>query len=344
MHQYFGADGPHVTHLLFADDSIVFLEASRQNMQTLKRVLTDYEVSSGQRVNLQKSSIFFGPGCNDGLKEQVKRDIGIACEALSERYLGLPTVVGKSKAGCFQYLTDRSWGKIKGWKGQGMSKAGRGTFIKSVLQAVPAYAMSCFQLTKNQCKKLGMVSANLWWGDAEGKKKVHWISWKRMCQSKSNWGVGFRDFECFNQAFLSKQGWRLLTDKDSLCAKVLKARYHKSTDFLQATCPKRASFMWRSIIHGRDLLKAGLIWRIGDGESVKVWEDNWIPRSSLQRPLAWLREQPPEMVSEFLDEYGRGWDEGKLRLFLPEQDVEDIMGIQLGSAGASDFQAWNYTK
>jgi hypothetical protein len=50
------------------------------------------------------------------------------------------------------------------------------------------------------------------------------------------------------------------------------------------------------------------------------------------------------MVSEFLDEYGRGWDEGKLRLFLPEQDVEDIMGIQLGRAGASDFQAWNHTK
>jgi hypothetical protein len=101
----FGAYGPHVTHLLFADDSIVFLEASRQNMQTLKRVLRDYEVSSGQRVNLQKSSIFFGPGCNDGLKEESKMVIGIACEALSKRYLGLPTIVGKSKEGCFQYLT-----------------------------------------------------------------------------------------------------------------------------------------------------------------------------------------------------------------------------------------------
>jgi hypothetical protein len=123
-------------------------------------------------------------------------------------------------------------------------------------------------------KKLGTVSANFWWGDAKGKKKVHWISWKRMCQSKSNGGAGFRDFECFSQAFLAKQGWRLLTDKESLCAKVLKARYHKSTDFWQATCPKRASFTWRSIIHGRDLLKAGLIWRIGDGESVNVWEDN----------------------------------------------------------------------
>jgi hypothetical protein len=72
-----------------------------------------------------------------------------------------------------------------------------------------------------------------------------------------------------------------ITDTESLCAKVLKARYHKSTDFLQSTCPKRAAFTWRSIIHGRELLKDGLIWRIGDGESVKVWEDNWIPRSSL---------------------------------------------------------------
>jgi hypothetical protein len=45
----FGAAGPHITHLLFLDDSIVFLEASAQSMQTLKRVLHDYEVSSARR-------------------------------------------------------------------------------------------------------------------------------------------------------------------------------------------------------------------------------------------------------------------------------------------------------
>jgi hypothetical protein len=47
----FGTDGPHITHLLFADDSIVFLEATVDSLNTLKRVLTEYEAASGQKVN-----------------------------------------------------------------------------------------------------------------------------------------------------------------------------------------------------------------------------------------------------------------------------------------------------
>jgi hypothetical protein len=113
----FGAQGPHLTHLLFADDSIVFLEATKRSMQTLKSVLQNYELSSGQKVNLSKSSIFFGPGCCPELKTELKNTIGISCEALSERYLGLPTVVGHSKSGCFQHFTERSWNKVRGLKG-----------------------------------------------------------------------------------------------------------------------------------------------------------------------------------------------------------------------------------
>jgi hypothetical protein len=48
----FGSNGPNITHLLFAYDSIVFLEASESSMQTLKGVLQAYEESSGQKVNL----------------------------------------------------------------------------------------------------------------------------------------------------------------------------------------------------------------------------------------------------------------------------------------------------
>jgi hypothetical protein len=88
----FGAQGPHITHLLFADENIFFLEATKRSMQSLKSVLQNYELSSAQKVNLSKSSIFFGPGCRPELKAELKNTIGISCEALSERYLGLPTV------------------------------------------------------------------------------------------------------------------------------------------------------------------------------------------------------------------------------------------------------------
>jgi hypothetical protein len=69
----FGRQGPTITHLLFADDSIVFLEASPGNMAALKRVLQQYEVSSGQRVNLSKSSIFFGKGCGEEARVGLKK-------------------------------------------------------------------------------------------------------------------------------------------------------------------------------------------------------------------------------------------------------------------------------
>ena len=56
-------------------------------------------------------------------------------------------------------------------------------------------------------------------------------------------------------------------------------------DIMSATCPKGASYTWRSLIHGRDLLMHGLVWRVGDGTKINVYHDNWIPRSGSLVPL-----------------------------------------------------------
>jgi hypothetical protein len=70
---------------------------------------------------------------------------------------------------------------------------------------------------------------------------------------------------------------------------------------LTASAPKFGSFTWKSILHGRDLLKEGLVWRIGNGQKIKVWEDNWIPRSGLMRPLGTKPDSVPvSRVSELL--------------------------------------------
>jgi hypothetical protein len=258
--------------------------------------------------------------------------------------MGLPTVVGRSKDGAFKHVVDRSWGKVHGSKGQGLSMDGNETLIKSVLQAVSTYPMSCFWLSKKMCKSLKSVSSRFWWGEANDKRKIPWVAWDKMCLPKRKGGMGFQDFEAFNQALLAKQAWRLLTNPGSLCARVLRARYFKNGGILTATCPSNASYTWRSIVHGRDLLKEGIIWRIGDGVGIKAMQDNWIPRSGLKRPWGTKPDKEVSLVSELLLPDGQGWNEEKLQDVFFEGDVEDILKILVGCAGTENYAAWNYTK
>jgi hypothetical protein len=156
--------------------------------------------------------------------------------------------------------------------------------------------------------------------------------------------MGFRNHHDFNQALLAKQAWRQVTTPNSLCARVLRARYYKNGDFLEASCPKQASFTWRSIIFGRDLLKEGLIWRIGDGSDIRVMADRWIPRASLQRSYGLRPAKDVSKVSELLLESGGGWKVDKLSELFFEEDVADILKIPVGRAGTRDNLAWNYPK
>jgi hypothetical protein len=101
--------------------------------------------------------------------------------------------------------------------------------------------------------------------------------------------MGFRDLELFNLALLRKKGWRLLTNPNSLCAQVLSGRYYPDGDFTNVVAPKTASKTWRAILDRRRALQAGLIKRIGSGDSVSMWNDRWIPVSISMRPMGRLQ-------------------------------------------------------
>ena len=93
---------PSVNHLLFADDSLLFFKASVDGAEGVSHLLDTYCIASGQRINRNKSSIFFNKGCPQIVRDAVKGCLHVPNESLSDRYLGMPTDVGHSKRGMFK--------------------------------------------------------------------------------------------------------------------------------------------------------------------------------------------------------------------------------------------------
>jgi hypothetical protein len=123
-----------------------------------------------------------------------------------------------------------------------------------------------------------------------------------MTRPKHLGGLGFRDLELFNMCLLARQTWRLLQDPSSLSARILKAVYYPQISILDAELGSHPSQIWTAILDGRNILKQGLIKRIGDGRSTNIWTDSWLPQDNLMRPLVSLKNNPPQMVSELIDE------------------------------------------
>ena len=235
-------NAPKVSHLLFADDILLFLKANVDEADVVNRMITTYCDASGQQVNLSKSSIFFSKGCGQTLKDGIKALMHVENESLTERYLGLPTGVGNSKNGVFKYLKDRVWKRIQGWMEQSLSAGGKEVLIKAVAQAIPTYSMGCFKLPRGLCQHINLLIRKFWWGGTtNGRRKTNWVAWEKLIQPKFMGGLGFRDIELFDLALLARQAWRILQNPMAMTAQLSKVVYYPACDFLQAPLGSRPS-------------------------------------------------------------------------------------------------------
>ena len=138
-------NAPSVSHLLFADDSLILMKADVLNAASLQHVLDTYCHSSGQMVSLPKSSVFFSPNTPATSRTEICQELHI--ERIKER--------------------------LKGWMEKQLSIGGKEILIKAVAQAIPVFAMSVFSLPKGVCKDITDLIAQFWWGDDEDHKRMH---------------------------------------------------------------------------------------------------------------------------------------------------------------------------
>jgi hypothetical protein len=195
---------PSINHLLFEDDSLLLLKIKDGSAQCLQNILSLYEDCSGQIINKETSSIMFSRNTKSAVKQELMSILDIGSEARNQKYLGLPVYMGRSKSKTFAYLKDRVWKRIQGWKEKLLSKVGKEILIKTVAQAIPTYAMSCFDLTKMLCDEIRTMVIRFWWVQMDKDNSMHWMAWEFLCSRKEKGGLGFRDPHMFNVAILAR--------------------------------------------------------------------------------------------------------------------------------------------
>ena len=172
-----------------------------------------------------------------------------------------------------------------------------------------------------------------------------WISWEKLCQLKSEGGMGFKDLKVFNLALLAKLGWQLSKNLNSLTHRVFKAKYFAGCSFLEAQVGRKSSNVWRSIMATRETVKKGSRWCVGNGKSVEIWRDRWIPTPNNFKVIT---PQGPNVelvkVAQIIDGYTGMWkvDQIKERFFPHETKV--ILGMPLSSRLPEDSLIWAWSK
>lgn len=328
---------PAVPHFLFVDDSLIMCRATISDCEEILRCLTLYGDASGQLTNFQKSVVTFDSALEQHTKTSIKALRGINQEDKTGKYLGLPECFSGSKQEMLSFIGDRLHKRLQGWYAKTLSLGGKEVLSKSIAMALPIYAISCFRLSKNQCKKVTSAMIQIWWKSVEGKRKIPWVSWNKLCRSKQNGGMGFKDMEDFNQALLAKQSWRVLSNPGSLLSQIYKGRYFARMNFLECGEGCRPSYTWKSIIHGRELLKKGLMHGIGDGKETFVWIDKQPRRPCSKEVLMNIDLK----VSDIMDNNGT-WIESLLQDIVPPDEIVRIKEI-FPTVSKRDFWMWPFT-
>ncbi|XP_057458358.1 uncharacterized protein LOC130749083 [Lotus japonicus] len=255
-----------ISYLLFADDIILFARAIVQEADCISDILNTYENASGQVINLEKSMLSVSRNVLDNSFSELKQLLGVKAVESFDKYLGLPTIIGKSKSQIFNFVKDRVWKKLKGWKEKFLSCAGREVLIKSFVQAIPSYVMSCFVLPDKSCAEIDAMIANFFWGGDATRRGLHWVKWSTMCRHKNDGGLGFCDFKTFNLSLVGKNWWRIYSQPSSLLAQVFKAVYFPRTNIWDARRGYWPSYAWSSIWKSKIIFEKGVRWRIGSGK------------------------------------------------------------------------------
>ena len=196
---------------------------------------------SRQQVNFQKCQIFFSTNVENQLADKLSTFSGIPHSDNLGRYLGVPSIHGRVHTDDFKNIIDRVTSRLDGWKMKYLSLASRHILAWSVLQSIPLYPMQSMLIPKGDCSKIEKTIRYFLWGGRDYHSSINLVKWEMVVKNKLEGDLGLRKMHEINLAFLTKLGWRMIQDKNSLWVKVLSGNYMKNKVQIKHVQPKHGS-------------------------------------------------------------------------------------------------------
>ncbi|XP_072084658.1 uncharacterized protein [Arachis hypogaea] len=170
---------PVITHLLFADDCIIFAGVQEEEIYQLIQTINKYTEASGQRINTDKSGLIFRRHVSIQRRVNIEEITRMASWDDPERYLGLPARWRRSKNKALEWIHEKMLDKMQGWKEKLLNQDGKEVLIKAVIQVIPVYDMNIIKFPKSFCKRIEAGIARFWWRSNGKKRSIYWKSWHR---------------------------------------------------------------------------------------------------------------------------------------------------------------------
>jgi hypothetical protein len=181
------ANGPTFTHVMYADNIMLFAKANSSEVQILYKCMVTYCEWSGQSINRNKSGLI----CSKLVQRDKKREIKL--------------ILAMKKVQDFRFLQEKLEARLMGWRSKTLSWVGRATLIKSVAMVLLVYSFSSSDVPTTICDKMDDSIHRFWWNPSkESGRYLAWKAWDDLCVPKSIGGLGFCCAKQFNAALLAK--------------------------------------------------------------------------------------------------------------------------------------------
>jgi hypothetical protein len=258
------------SHILYADDIMLFCKATNSNIQVLSDLFLNYADISGQKVNPTKSSIFAGALSHQRLHVIADR-LGFSIGSLPFTYLGVPIFQGKPKRCHLQPIADKIKVKLSAWKASYLTMAGRAQLVRSVILGMLVHTFSVYSWPVSLIKDLERWMRNFIWSGDVNQRKLVTVSWEKVCSSFKEGGLNIRSLSKLNQASNLKLCWEL-SQSNLQWAQFLRSRVLRG---LSPISYHISSSIWSSIKHKFSEVILNSSWLLGNGENINFWLDPW---------------------------------------------------------------------